>query len=328
MTKQTLHPKSSRATNSIYSILTWLIRRRLQLIKSKGIDRNEGMLEVEGGLVLVKTRLVFYGLPRDRRIRTLRSGLLIGIGITVRGLTEGLKVVLIRGFYSCIFSSRRCFTANRWIGVQGASRYFGSVPMIASHTSNICTKRYLLYEMDHKSRFIKTFGPYYGKSKSTFAMQTYNLLIIIALIFVHLHVEESQLIHTFLCRDNPQPIPQLQISLLFSCGHTFCFFKNFFVRYFKYRPLNLAPFATTTIFPCSREIVMLSPKFPVRLSTLILSWRNFSKAEGSKILSFVGADASRTYCRQHPFRQREAYFLGLFLCGGFAGFLDESAYCI
>ena len=77
--------------------------------------------------------------------------------------------------------------------------------------------------------------------------------------------------------------------------HTDSFLRNFFVRYFKYRPLNFAPLATTTIFPSSREIVMLSPRFPVRLSTLILSWRNFSKAAGSKILSFAGAVASSTY---------------------------------
>jgi len=75
------------------------------------------------------------------------------------------------------------------------------------------------------------------------------------------------------------------------------FLRNFLVRYFKYRPLNFAPFATTAIFPSSREIVMLSPKFPVRLSTLILSWRNFSKADVSKILSFAGAVASSTYCK-------------------------------
>jgi hypothetical protein len=67
------------------------------------------------------------------------------------------------------------------------------------------------------------------------------------------------------------------------------------VRYFKYRPENLAPLATTTILPPSREITIVSPKLPVRFSTLIRSWRNFSNAEGSKILSFAGAEASRTY---------------------------------
>jgi hypothetical protein len=67
------------------------------------------------------------------------------------------------------------------------------------------------------------------------------------------------------------------------------------VRYFRYRPLNFTLLATTTIFPSSLEITILSPKFPVRLSILILSCRNFSNAEGSKILSFVGAEASRIY---------------------------------
>jgi hypothetical protein len=153
-------------------------------------------------------------------------------------------------------------------------------------------------------------------------MQTYNLLIIIGLVIIQFDVEESQLIHTFLCGNHPQPIPQLQVSLVRQQrSHTFCFFKNFFVRYFRYRPLNLAPLATTTIFPSSREIEILSPKFPVRLSTLILSWRNFSKAEGSKILSFVGADASRTYCLSIRMCVRETYFLGCLLRGGLAGFL-------
>jgi len=99
------------------------------------------------------------------------------------------------------------------------------------------------------------------------------------------------------------------------------------VRYFKYRPENLAPFATTTIFPSSLEIVILSPKLPVRLSTLILSWRNFSKAAGSKILSLVGADASRTYYFVSSSLLESAYFLRLLLCGDFAGFLRRSAYC-
>jgi len=102
------------------------------------------------------------------------------------------------------------------------------------------------------------------------------------------------------------------------------------VRYFRYRPLNLAPFATTAIFPSSREIVTLSPRFPVRLSTLILSWRNFSKADGSKILSFAGAVASSTYWKWENSRLWGRYLLRLFLWDLFlfVGFLKESAYCM
>jgi len=86
-----------------------------------------------------------------------------------------------------------------------------------------------------------------------------------------------------------------EVEITLSQSLKLCFLRNFFVRYFKYRPLNFAPLATTTIFPSSRVIERSSPRLPVRPSTLILSWRNFSNADGSKILSFVGADASRTY---------------------------------
>src|SRR5689334_12679061 len=41
--------------------------------------------------------------------------------------------------------------------------------------------------------------------------------------------------------------------------------------------------------PCW-EIWMVSPRFPVRPSTLMRSWRNFSKAEMSKILSLTGCE--------------------------------------
>ena len=147
----------------------------------------------------------------------------------------------------------------------------------------------------------------------------YNLLIIITLIIIQLNIEKPQLINPLRSRNNSQPISQLQSTLAPpSGGHTFCFFKNFFVKYFKYRPENFAPLATTTIFPSSREIVILSPRLPVRLSTLILSCRNFSNAEGSKILSFVGADASRTYYHQPQCVNKGGNFLRLFFGGGFA----------
>ncbi len=42
--------------------------------------------------------------------------------------------------------------------------------------------------------------------------------------------------------------------------------------------------------PCC-EILMVSPRLPTRPSTLIFSFRNFSKAETSKILSLAGCEA-------------------------------------
>lgn len=45
------------------------------------------------------------------------------------------------------------------------------------------------------------------------------------------------------------------------------------------------------------EIWMVSPRLPTRPSTLIFSFRNFSKAETSKILSLAGCEALMMNCR-------------------------------
>lgn len=46
---------------------------------------------------------------------------------------------------------------------------------------------------------------------------------------------------------------------------------------------------TTSIFPSPTcEMATLSPRLPVRPSTLMRSWRNFSNAARSKILSLTG----------------------------------------
>lgn len=74
-------------------------------------------------------------------------------------------------------------------------------------------------------------------------------------------------------------------------------------------------------------MVILSPRFPVRESTLILSCRNFSNAEGSKILSFVGADASRTYYVVSQ-ELRDAAPCGIVSLRQVCLFSRESAYCI
>lgn len=50
--------------------------------------------------------------------------------------------------------------------------------------------------------------------------------------------------------------------------------------------------ATTSILPSPCWLICtMSPRFPTRPSTLILSWRNFSNAETSKILSEAGCEA-------------------------------------
>lgn len=67
-------------------------------------------------------------------------------------------------------------------------------------------------------------------------------------------------------------------------------------KYFKYRPENWVC-AITSILPSPCWlIVTVSPRFPTLLSTLILSCRNFSKAETSKILSEAGCDALMMNC--------------------------------
>ena len=57
--------------------------------------------------------------------------------------------------------------------------------------------------------------------------------------------------------------------------------------------------AITSIFPSPCWLIaIVSPRFPTRLSTLILSCRNFSKAETSKILSEAGWEALMMNCRE------------------------------
>jgi hypothetical protein len=71
--------------------------------------------------------------------------------------------------------------------------------------------------------------------------------------------------------------------------------------------------------------VISSPKLPVRLSTLILSWRNFSNAAGSKILSFVGADASRM---NYVNLRRKRVPFGIAFLRRVCQISRESAYCL
>jgi hypothetical protein len=68
-------------------------------------------------------------------------------------------------------------------------------------------------------------------------------------------------------------------------------------RYFRYLPEN-GMCVTTSILPSlTWEIVMESPRLPTRPSTLILSCKNFSKAERSKILSLTGCVQLMVYLK-------------------------------
>jgi len=124
-------------------------------------------------------------------------------------------------------------------------------------------------------------------------------LIIILLIGVVDNVEESELVDTLGGRDNTEPIPQLLLleellcpvptmSVIILISPSRCRCTH---RYLRYRPENWVC-AVTSIFPSPRFLInTTSPRFPTRLSTLILSWRNFSNAETSKILSLAGCEA-------------------------------------
>src|SRR5574337_575646 len=79
------------------------------------------------------------------------------------------------------------------------------------------------------------------------------------------------------------------ISRSQSC--TFCFFRYFFVKYFKYLFEKLLS-EVTVILLFSRVTETASPKAPALPPTLILSRRNFSKEAMSIILSSTGFEQS------------------------------------
>lgn len=68
-------------------------------------------------------------------------------------------------------------------------------------------------------------------------------------------------------------------------------------KYFRYRP-EKGICETTSILPSPTcEMLICSPRFPVRPSTLIFACRNVSKAERSKILSDTGWEQLMVYYR-------------------------------
>lgn len=73
--------------------------------------------------------------------------------------------------------------------------------------------------------------------------------------------------------------------------------EGYSYRYLRYRP-DSSLWAMISILPSPTwEIWMVSPRLPTRPSTLIFSFRNFSKAETSKILSLAGCEALMTNCK-------------------------------
>merc|ERR1719252_552728 len=66
-----------------------------------------------------------------------------------------------------------------------------------------------------------------------------------------------------------------------------CFFRYFFVRYFRYL-LEKGASALTRIFDFSRDTATASPRFPVLPLTLIRSLKNFSRSETVRIVSSAG----------------------------------------
>lgn len=60
-------------------------------------------------------------------------------------------------------------------------------------------------------------------------------------------------------------------------------------------------------------ILMVSPRLPTRPSTLIFSFRNFSKAETSKILSLAGWEALMMNCTHWIVRRHRPSLLGVAL---------------
>ncbi len=70
-----------------------------------------------------------------------------------------------------------------------------------------------------------------------------------------------------------------------------CFFKYFFVKYFKYLFENAMLALTLSLAP-SVVTLTWSPKFPILPLTLILSLRNSAKLEVLKTLSSTGFEQS------------------------------------
>ena len=132
-----------------------------------------------------------------------------------------------------------------------------------------------------------------------------TLLIVIIRIVVH-HIEESKFIDSLTRAHNPQPITQLLFLEKFLRPdeiHSISIYsfplrsiqprleRVDTYRYLRYRP-EKSVWATTSILPSPCWLICtVSPRLPTRPSTLILSWRNFSKAETSNILSEAGCEA-------------------------------------
>lgn len=137
-------------------------------------------------------------------------------------------------------------------------------------------------------------------------------LLVVVISLVVDDVEELELVHSLRGGDDTEPVTQLhlleellgpkaQSISVSSCSTNVPFrtpFKAMSVpyRYLRYRP-DSSLWAMISILPSPTwEIWMVSPRLPTRPSTLIFSFRNFSKAETSKILSLAGCEALMMNC--------------------------------
>lgn len=145
-------------------------------------------------------------------------------------------------------------------------------------------------------------------------------LLVVVISLVVDDVEELELVHSLRGGDDTEPVTELHlleellgpsvrnitVSMLPptypSCKLSI--WMDVPYRYLRYRP-DSSLWAMISILPSPTwEIWMVSPRLPTRPSTLIFSFRNFSKAETSKILSLAGCEALMMNCIREDVCQR------------------------
>lgn len=139
-------------------------------------------------------------------------------------------------------------------------------------------------------------------------------LLVVVISLVVDDVEELELVHSLGGGDDTEPVTELHllqellgpsvrnitVSILPRAYASPKLAKRMDVpyRYLRYRP-DSSLWAMISILPSPTwEIWMVSPRLPTRPSTLIFSFRNFSKAETSKILSLAGCEALMMNCNR------------------------------
>jgi hypothetical protein len=127
-----------------------------------------------------------------------------------------------------------------------------------------------------------------------------NRLLVVLLSLVVNDVEELELVNTLGGGNDAEPVTELVLleellgavvsnvstnvlRIISIVGATY--------RYLRYRPESSLWAMISTLPSAVEEILMISPRLPVRPSILIFSFKNFSKAGTSKILSEAGPEA-------------------------------------